>query len=529
VSESVPLLGLYRVLIEASDQSGPDLRANVARRLHENRSLCEDFAEITVLEPQLVAIDAILEIGHVEDPDQFAGEVIQAIADVISPSVRFSTLSEMLRAGFPVEAILQGPRLQHGFISDDALASATKPTAIHASDIVHALMDVTGVRAVGRLVISSGDKSDAWSLAVEPEHVPMLDRNRLNITFRRDGKSVLIPNLASPRAATPVPARNAVDDLSPPPGQNRNVGTYLSVQHHLPALYGVGDTGLPGSASPERKAQAKQLQAYLMFFDQLMANYLAQLANVKHLLSYDSSEIRTYFAQAVHEPGSEADEIVASHNEQQLLWSSLGAMPTDGDTPPVDGARKNRFLNHLLARFADAIESHDTTSGALIERKQTFLRQFPWLSSARGTGFNVLAPGGVSNRSALEDRLRLKLGLVEEDGETFILVEHILLRPIPGDERQEVPLLANPVSRDPYSLQLTFVLPEGPGRFADASFQQLVETTIRDETPAHLTSFARWLPTATFRTFQAAYGEWLDRLRAYLAEKLGVQLKEAVS
>ena len=90
-------------------------------------------------------------------------------------------------------------------------------------------------------------------------------------------------------------------------------------------------------------------------------------------------------------------------------------------------------------------------------------------------------------------------------------------------------MLANPVSRDPYSLQLTFVLPEGPGRFADASFQQLVETTIRDETPAHLTSFARWLPTATFRTFQAAYGEWLDRLRAYLAEKLGVQLKEAVS
>jgi hypothetical protein len=34
----------------------------------------------------------------------------------------------------------------------------------------------------------------------------------------------------------------------------------------------------------QRKAQAKQLKAYLLFFEQLLVNYLAQLANIKNCL-----------------------------------------------------------------------------------------------------------------------------------------------------------------------------------------------------------------------------------------------------
>lgn len=40
--------------------------------------------------------------------------------------------------------------------------------------------------------------------------------------------------------------------------------------------YGIGAAGLPQSASPARKALAKQLMAYLMFYDQLLANPVGQ-------------------------------------------------------------------------------------------------------------------------------------------------------------------------------------------------------------------------------------------------------------
>ena len=63
-------------------------------------------------------------------------------------------------------------------------------------------------------------------------------------------------------STTILPAPEA-NDLPHPTGRNRNVGTYSSVQQHLPSLYGIGDMGLPDSATPERKAQAQQLKAYL--------------------------------------------------------------------------------------------------------------------------------------------------------------------------------------------------------------------------------------------------------------------------
>jgi uncharacterized protein len=42
---------------------------------------------------------------------------------------------------------------------------------------------------------------------------------------------------------------------------------------------------LPESAGAARKSQAKQLKAYLLFFEQALANYFAQLSNVGALLS----------------------------------------------------------------------------------------------------------------------------------------------------------------------------------------------------------------------------------------------------
>src|SRR5262249_8593302 len=94
-SEPTKLKGLYRVVIEATDPPPGDLQLNVVRRLHENRGLCEDFAEITVLSPQKIQVDATIEVGLVDDIGRLWGAMVQKIADVISPPVPFATLDDM--------------------------------------------------------------------------------------------------------------------------------------------------------------------------------------------------------------------------------------------------------------------------------------------------------------------------------------------------------------------------------------------------------------------------------------------------
>ena len=119
------LKGLYRVLIETAgltNLTGTDVRKNVARRLHAHRDLCEDFAEIRVLDTQPIQVQARIEIGAVEDAERLWLEIYQRIAAYISPAVRFYTLSELLAAGKPIDEIFEGPLLEHGFIDSAELA-----------------------------------------------------------------------------------------------------------------------------------------------------------------------------------------------------------------------------------------------------------------------------------------------------------------------------------------------------------------------------------------------------------------------
>jgi hypothetical protein len=51
--------------------------------------------------------------------------------------------------------------------------------------------------------------------------------------------------------------------LLTPTGRDRNITAYHSIQHQFPACFGVGEMGLPASASSQRHGQAKQIKAFL--------------------------------------------------------------------------------------------------------------------------------------------------------------------------------------------------------------------------------------------------------------------------
>jgi hypothetical protein len=543
----VSLKGLYRVLVELADlqyigettvdsERPAAVLARVASRLHENRGLCEDFEYPVELQPQNVQVTASIEIGPVDDAESLLLEIYQRIADYISPSIPFYTFSELLDAGKGVDEIYEGPLLDHGFV-DSATLEQGRRTALRTSDLINIMMNVPGVRVVKALKISvDGGKAQSWSVDLDLKRAAKLDLNGSKIQLERHG--VVVSSVISERAKTAYVnvLRSAANGRSmaheeplPPSGQDRNVGRYYSMQHQFPAAYGIGGMGLPDSATAERKVQAKQLKAYLLFFDQLLANYFAQLAHARDLFSFSADGTSTYFAQVIDDPSLGLDDILKpdSTDQQEWLQELTDPLPIDG-SPDSQYMRRNRFLNHLLARFGEqftdyslvlygAMTDHDTSAAQkLIQDKQAFLKDYPRMGGARGTAFNYQQPWSVENSSGLEQRLRRKLGLADDEAGAFYLIEHILLRPMEGDEKQLIPILANAQVRDPYSLQISFVFAADLPRFQKTAFRGFIERTIREETPAHLVPYIRWFDRDTMTAFEAAYREWFDTRRAYV-------------
>lgn len=552
-TEPVNLKGLYRVEIEKSvtDIDGTNVEREVVRRLHANRNLCEDFEEIKVLETQEIRIQANIEIGPVDDAEDILLRIYEKISDYISPSVHFATLNQMLDEGKSIDEIFEGPILEHGFLDSEALQRLTRRTTINTSDLIHEIMDVAGVRAVNDIKVSSGkvssgDVTEAWSFKVDEKRAPRLDIANSAITLEREQLTVAVDELRDIEiynkrleSSTAFQKLALKDwDLVPPIGHDRKVGSYYSIQHQFPASYGIGAMGLPASASPQRKAQAKQLEAYLMFFDQLLANYFSQLAHVRDLFSFHRGEdTRTYFPQSIEDPSLGLEDIrrsdLAAHQARlQEITENPHATTQEAGAKP-DSCRRNRFLNHLLARFAEQFTDYSlilhgvlfdgeiSVAEQVAQDKQNFLQNYPRLSSARGTAFNYLQSRSSENRSGLEERLKRKLGLVKPE-ESFFIVEHILLRPMEGDREQKIPILADPQFTDPYSLQISFVFPNWPPRFTNPGFKAFIERTVREETPAHLIPTIHWLDKPAWTDCKAAYDDWLDKRRDYWNGKLGI-------
>ena len=366
----------------------------------------------------------------------------------------------------------------------------------------------------------------------------------------------------------------------------------------------MGEFGLPAAATPERQAQAKQLQAYLLVFDQLLANYFAQLDQVRNLFSWNRQQLQTYFRQSIaHFPAA-----------QTILKASYTDYLQGASADPVrERDRQHRFLDHLLAQYSETFTDEallypgQAASPATINHKIEFLQDYRSVSAGRGQAFNqTLNPQALENAqniSGLKRRIARRLGIEpqrqflasSETTEGFYLLEHLLLRPrsvdavpegqkgdfltfsrrITGfqasersgyvtcfserhglqngdrieifnsvyyngvhtvdfcqDHRFDIPASYLPEtsqtvawvrqgqSPDPFSFQLSVILPDWPGRLQIPSFRQLVIETFIAETPAHITLYFHWCDRPTLAEFETTQAIWLQQLAGQAHDRL---------
>jgi hypothetical protein len=289
-----------------------DIVREAVKRLHEHRNLCEDFPYVTTVDTEEIAFCFDVDVKPSADIEKVQAEIFYAIENYLNPSVDFYSLKELLDKKIPVDEIFEGVVLEHGFIDTEQLEKTSLRSVIYTSDIINLLMDIEGVLSIRNFVMTKygddgkpvpGFVGQKWCMHISPYHKPILATDKSKILLFKDQLPFLarysevydtVSLLHAQRSRHKL--SNLQDDLPVPLSASRDTESYYPVQYDFPLTYGIGPAGLPAHASPQRRAQQRQLKAYLMFFEQLLADFLSQLTNAHRLLSTDFIK-HTYFAQ----------------------------------------------------------------------------------------------------------------------------------------------------------------------------------------------------------------------------------------
>lgn len=459
----VEVSGLFGVLLEClEDVADVDaVIASVRRTLHANRNLCQDFVGVEIVDTQKFLLCCELDLEPAADAAAVGAEVLFRVGLHLAPVVPSLSLDEALARHhadgrpYTIDELFEGPALERGFILDEDLLASELTTELRLSDVIHVIMDVPGVVAVRDVVLTpagvSEPPADPWLIPVKPGRKAVLDSDHSRLVYYKRGMAIsaasgqLDARLAGLWAG--VRAKDQAlqrEDLPIPSARPLDVGAYESVQNHFPAVYGIGPLGLPGDATDARRVQADQLKGFLLIFDQLMADFLAQLANVASLVSLDPHQQRARFHQVVDTLRDYA-RIYGLATDAEIQ-----AMLDDLEPANEQRARREQFLDHLLARYAEQLADYaaivrsawPSADYSVFRAKCEFLRDYPQLGAERGLGFNhgLRAPEQLwdtPNVSGLQRRLARLLGLPNVNRRNLSSVRYDLYAEIdstPNDE-----------------------------------------------------------------------------------------------
>ena len=496
-TDILPLNGLYNVLLQyetpgdgkEESELTPDekqIRANakeqirqeVYRTIMAHRGLCEDLLGISEVNVSEIAICADIEVRQNADINLVMAKVYQIAINYCSPSLNFYTLEEMLDKGYTIDEIFEGPLLKYGFLDSEEVENANLRTELYSSDLINMIMDIEDVIAVrGFKLLRYEDgvlvePAESWIMQLQAGHAAQFSRVKSKLIFYKgllpfmaNQEEVLVELNRLQQSSGRIRKTGHKTDIDVPQGNWRDLNDYFPVQNDFPMVYGIGQLGLPDSATDMRKAQAKQLKAYLLFFEQLLTNYLAQLSNISRLFSsretVDRRTLtvtgRSYYTQLLKnypvegQPHPLDDRLNGISDLVKLL--NFGDYDEELDKLAEDNAifadRRNRFLDHLLARFCESMTEYslalfhqigkDEGALRLIADKESFLRDYILLSRDRGKAFNYKArivkttpPSDLpdvwntTNISGLKVRIARMLGMagvpVEDEDDSYLRV-----------------------------------------------------------------------------------------------------------
>jgi hypothetical protein len=491
--------------------SNDDLKAGVHRLLQSEACLGMTFLEPELLSPIALPIkaDIVLDPADDSDPMTIASLLVFAVNNAIDPQPSIEAYRALSATDLPPDSIYDGPYAESGKV--DFTGVPTWPVKPDADHIRRALLHTEGVLSVGQVRLNNGGAlpdASYFYVDISPQGLEGLTVTRDGVKLLGSDDAVMVGRdglLAelnqrvmhrrrqqrfSGRGLSGV--RDMDENGKQAVGVRRGeLGTYRSIQHLFPAVYGLGQFGDPSvmPAGGERgsrlghaasEAEINQLRAFLMLFEQPLANYLAQLVNAPRLLSWNERWDRSYFFQPVsqvtedatgrlvQDPAGSADILLGEPekpgeppgNARQRLGKYIEAMQKLMENADPREDRAERAYDHLLARFNERFDnaqlnnlaSHRHLEANAVRRdrnedKRLFLANIDRLGARRGAAAGKLAcdsdeenpdgtPVGLDTdarllRPALAERIERFVGLAQG---SLRMIDHGMLGADPLDD-----------------------------------------------------------------------------------------------
>ncbi|HEX7315694.1 MAG TPA: hypothetical protein VF297_17375 [Pyrinomonadaceae bacterium] len=478
-------IALYAPGLDPCVCDGQPDEAAVRRRTRRvycrHRGLCEDLHSVYLLKPLRAAVYADVVIESARAPEATLATLFFNLGNFLAPELRRRSLQFMLDRGQTPDEIFNGPLLRHGFIENAQLQP--KASSIPMQEIVRVLARGAGVASVRNVRVRTGEGGRGYS---GDESVPVPRKSILQLDTRPERKKgdFTIRLFKDGREYRPDPllVKRELDKLwaeyrgtyplgsqyeryfAVPRGRYRDLKPYYSIQNQYPMVYGISDYGLPEGAPVPRRAQAKQLKGYLLVFEQLLADFFAQLARVKDLFSTEYALRHTYFYQYLND---------SVPNVAPLLKADYrDGLPELVHSQDPFAERRNRFLSFLLALYAERLDAslvaglvgevagEEGEAARLIRAQLALLHHLVMSTRDRGRGFDYLAPASPRNVAGMEIKCRIQLGM-----EVFghrPLVDVLDERAVTLAEDEERATVGRPLARAADDIEEHFASVEAP-------------------------------------------------------------------
>jgi hypothetical protein len=449
--------GLYEIALyvpgvdpcSSDDEFNPAAISRRVRRVYNrHRNLCEDVHSVFILKPVRTVVNARVKISAGVVPEAILAGIFFNLGNFLAPELRRQPLQSLLAQGQTPDEIFNGPLLRNGFIADEQLQP--KATEFVVQQIAGVIARSKGVTSAASVTVQIGERGTIYR---GDQRIPVPKRDFLQLLTlpetKLGGFSIKLFMNGSEYQPDPVRVQRELDKLwaewrrsyklavqyeeyfALPKGQYHDFEEYYSIQNQYPNVYGINAYGLPPEASTRRQAQARQFKGYLLGFEQLLADYFAQLVHVRDLYSIDYQLSQTYFFQYLTASVPDIAPLLKEDYE-----AGLAAIIRSQDNVVL---RRNRFLDLLLALYAEELNASsvfelddseqpvESSQESLLRAKLAFLHHLVASTHNRGCGFDYLASPRARNIAGMEIKARIQLGIEAFDRSlTDVLEEHAL-------------------------------------------------------------------------------------------------------
>ncbi|MCI4670776.1 MAG: hypothetical protein MRZ79_21755 [Bacteroidia bacterium] len=346
---SYKLGGLYKILVELEDGSDPDnevrvseIREHIEKIFYNYRSLGEDLISVEVVKEKPLLLKGRIEVDEEVDLNDIEAQIAFSIQEFLTPTIHFYSLGQMLENGWGMDEIFRGTIFPEelpfqGFLDDNELKGAKLRKQVYKSDLYQVILDIEGVKAINKLELDLLEPNDSlskdeWYVDIRGEkgvvYKPVIDLiNSLNLTYKK-GDFVSGSRESSPfrseqfvrekltllRHLNRKPLLDRAQDRAIQEGSYRDLEKYVSIQTDFPNVYRVDEGEITASLSEAYKARVKQLKAFLTIFDQILANYLADLQNIRTIFSLSQEpESQVHFYKNLRGIVPGIDDVLVNH------------------------------------------------------------------------------------------------------------------------------------------------------------------------------------------------------------------------